>query len=164
MRQKILHEVFETTQNAVRCLQNIVDCKNCNITCTDWICLMAVLQKTGTCVDYISSADLNEALGMTFGGHEVPIDDPILRAMLITSLVCQSVMVVDAISDKGQQIIRTAMCPPSVMAPLAQNTMRYLETVIAEVRTKFQRIADSMNEAGSRSLYPVGGDEQSIEL
>ena len=160
MQEKQLDEVFRVTGKIVQSFQDIVECMGCKITCTDLICIMAVFQKTDTCFEYIVKADLDSAIKMSFGGHEVPINDPKLRAMLVLSLVYQATSVLDAISTKGQNMIQT-MCSPS---PLAKANIGYLETVIKDFRNVLRRVADSADETGTPSTHlPVAPNTGTVD-
>lgn len=128
--------------------QDIVDCTSCQLTCTDLICMMAVFQQTDTCFEYISKAELDSSIKLNFGGHEIPIDDPNLRAMLVMNFVQQATMVLDAISTKGQTMLR-ALGSPSL---LARANIGYLETVIGDFRQLLRTVADLADKSG----YPSG--------
>jgi hypothetical protein len=120
-----------------RC-QDIVSCTACQLTCTDLICIMAVFQQTDSCFDYISKAELDGSVKLAFGGHEIAVDDPNLRAMLVMNLVQQATMVLDAISAKGKAMLK-ALGSPSL---LARANIGYLETVIGEFRKLLRSVAD----------------------
>lgn len=106
---------------------------------------MAVIQQTDTCFEYIAKADLDSAITVNFGGHDIPINDPKLRAMLVNNLIQQATMVLDAISAKGQSMLRS-LCPPTA---LAQGNIGYLETVIRDFRSLLRRVADMADKTGS---------------
>jgi hypothetical protein len=145
MQGQHLDDVFKRMQSVVEGFQGIVHCTECNITCVDLICIMAVFQQTGAGFEYIAKADLSSAISMTFGGCEVPINDPKLRAMLVLSLIHQATAVLDALRAKGQQMLRS-LCTPSAMA---QANIGHLDTVIADFRNVLRRIADTADKAAS---------------
>lgn len=147
MRDRHLDDVFKATGDVLRGCQDVVECSACRISCTDLICIMSVFQHTDACFEYIAHADLDGALTMTFGGCEVPINDPKLRAMLVMNLIQEATTVLDAIGTKGQTMLRN-LCPPG---PLAQANIGYLDTVIRDFRAVLRRVADAVDKSGSRS-------------
>jgi hypothetical protein len=147
MQGRQLDEVFKGMQRVVDSFQDMVQCVECNITCVDLICIMTVFQQTGAGFEYIAKADPCSAINMTFGGREVPIDDPKLRAMLITSLIYQANTVLDAIRAKGQHMLRT-LCPPS---SIAQTNIGHLETVIEDFRNVLRRMAETAGKSAFTS-------------
>lgn len=144
MQEGQLDQVVKVTQKVVDRCQNIVDCTDCQIGCTDLICIMAVLQQTDTCFEYIAKADLDSIITVSFGGHDISIDDPKLRAMLVTNLIQQTTVVLDAISNKGQSMLQ-ALCPSTA---LAQANIIYLETVISDFRMVLRKVVGSVDEFG----------------
>jgi hypothetical protein len=145
MEAKQLNEVFKGMRRVVEGFQDIVHCTECNITCVDLICIMAVFQQTGTGFEYIARADLGSAINMTFGGCEVPINDPKLRAMLVSSLIQQATVVLDAIRAKGQDMLRVLGTPSA----MAQANIGHLDMVIGEFRTVLRRMVDTADRAAS---------------
>lgn len=138
VQDKHLDEVVKVTREVLKGCQDIIDCTGCRITCTDLICMMSVFQQTDMCFDYISRAELDGSMKLTFGGCEIHIDDPNLRAMLVMDLVQQANMVLDTISTKGQTMLR-ALGSPSL---LARANIGYLETVIGDFRKLLRSVAD----------------------
>jgi hypothetical protein len=147
MQEKQFGDVFKGMQRVVEGFQDMVQCIECNIGCVDLICIMAVFKQTGAGFEYIARADLCSAINMTFGGREVPIDDPKLRAMLITSLIYQANTVLDAISAKGQHMLRT-LCTPSL---IPKTNIDHLETVIEDFRNVLRRVAETADKAALTS-------------
>lgn len=147
MQEKQLDEVFKGMQRVVDGFQDIVQCTECNITCVDLICIMAVFQQSGAGFEYIAKSDMGSAINMAFGGCEVPINDPKLRAMLVSSLIYQATTVLDAIRAKGQHMLQM-LCPPSAMA---QANIGHLDTVIGEFRNVLRRMADAADKAATPS-------------
>jgi hypothetical protein len=145
MQERQLDQVVKVTQKVVDRCQDIVNCTDCQISCTDLICIMAVLQQTDTCFEYIATADLDSIITVNFGGHDIPINNPKLRAMLVTNIIQQTTVVLDAISNKGQSMLR-ALCPSTA---LAQANIGYLETVIRDFKNVLRTVADSVDETGS---------------
>jgi hypothetical protein len=147
MQAKQFDEVFEGTQQVVDSFQSTVECTDCNITCIELICIMSMFQQTDAYFDYIARADLGTSMNMNFGGSQVPINDPKLRAILVISLIYQATSVLDAIELKGQNMIK-ALCSPSA---LARTNMAYLDSAIRDFRTALGTIADTAEKAGSRT-------------
>jgi hypothetical protein len=145
MQEKQLDKVFKRMQGVIDGFQDIIRCTECNITCVDLICIMSVFQQTGTGFQYIAEADRSGAINMNFGGHEVPINDPKLRAMLVTSLIYQATSVLDAISAKGQHMLQMFSTPP----PIARANINHLDTVIADFRNLLHKMADVADKAAS---------------
>lgn len=152
MQEKQLDQVVKVTQMVMDSCQDIVDCTGCQIGCTDLICVMAVIQQTDTCFEYIAKADLDNAITVNFGGHDISINDPKLRAMLVINLIQQATMVLDAISAKGQSML-WALCP---LTALAQANIGYLGTVIRDFRSVLRRITDTADKTGSFYHQHVG--------
>ncbi|KAF7554603.1 hypothetical protein G7Z17_g2760 [Cylindrodendrum hubeiense] len=148
MQEEQLDGVYKVTEEVIKGCQDILDCTGCQISCTDLICMVAVFQKTDTCFEYIGKADLDSAIKLSLGGHELPINDPKLRAMLVMNLIQQATMVLDAISIRGQTMLRT-LCIPS---PQAQANIAYLETVITEIKDVLQKVAGSADKTGFPSM------------
>ncbi|KAF2877955.1 hypothetical protein BDV95DRAFT_588954 [Massariosphaeria phaeospora] len=147
-----LDEVFKVTLKVVNGSQAIVDCTECQITCTDLICLMAVFQRTDPCFEYIATAEQDTGLTMSFGGYEVPINDPKLRAVLVIALLHEAETVLDAISAKGQYMLRT-MCRPTVMA---RANISYLDIAVTEFKEVLGKVADSVNSVSSSTKSQSG--------
>jgi len=145
MQEKQLDHVVKVTQKVMDSCEDIVDCTGCQIGCTDLICIMAVMQQTDTCFNYIANADLDSAITVNFGGHDIPINNPKLRTMLIMNLIQQAAMVLDAISAKGQSMLG-ALCPRT---DLAEANIGYLETVIRDFRSVLRGVADTAGKTGS---------------
>ncbi|KAF2823434.1 hypothetical protein CC86DRAFT_67563 [Ophiobolus disseminans] len=145
MQEKQLDNVFKGMQRVVEGFQDIVHCSACDITCVDLVCIMAVFQQTSRGFEYLVKADMVSVINMTFGGCEVAIHDPKLRAMLVTSLIHQATDVLDAIKAKGQHMLGK-LCTPSAMA---HANIRHLETVIGEFRNVLCSMADVADRAAS---------------
>ncbi|KAK4682466.1 hypothetical protein QC764_0019440 [Podospora pseudoanserina] len=150
IREKQLDEVIKVTGDVMRGCQEIVDCAACQLTCTDLICMMSVFQQTDSCFDHISRAELDGSIKLNFGGQEILINDPNLRAMLVMDLVQHATMVLDAISTKGQTMLR-ALGTPSL---LARANIGYLETVIGDFRKLLRTVADQANSPGFSPRSP----------
>ncbi|PVI05409.1 hypothetical protein DM02DRAFT_610715 [Periconia macrospinosa] len=150
MNDRRLDGVFKSTGDVLRGCRDVVECTACRISCTDLICTMSVFQHTDTCFKYIANADLDDAITMSFGGCEVPVNDPKLRAMLVMNLIQEATTVLDAISAKGQTLLRN-LCSPG---PLAQANIGYLDTVIHDFRTVLGLVADEVDKSGTRSAAP----------
>ncbi|KAK4178431.1 hypothetical protein QBC36DRAFT_104966 [Triangularia setosa] len=150
IQEKQLDEAIKVTGDVMRSCQDIVDCTACQLTCTDLICMMSVFQQTDSCFDHISRAEVDGSIKLNFGGHEISINDPNLRAMLVMDLVQHATMVLDAISTKGQTMLR-ALGTPSL---LARANIGYLETVIGDFRKLLRTVADQANSPGLSPRTP----------
>jgi hypothetical protein len=138
IQEKQLDKVHRITRQVMQSCQNIIDCTGCQIGCNDLICIIAILQKTDVCFEYLAKADLHSAIRMSFGGTEVPINDPKLRAMLVMNLIQQATMVLDSLSIKGQDMLRALGTPHT----LAQINIEYLETAIEDFRVVLRKAAE----------------------
>jgi hypothetical protein len=143
MHEKQLDAVFKGTQHVVDGFQNIVDCTHCKITCTDLICTMAMFQQTDAFFEYIAKSDADSTMKMSFGGYEVPINDPKLRAVLVLSLIHQAMSVLDAISSKGREMLQ-ALCTPS---PLAQANIGHIDKAVGDFKSVLQGMAKIADQA-----------------
>lgn len=142
IQEKQLDKVYKITQSVMRGCRDTVDCTSCQLGCTDLICLAAIIQQTDACFEYISKADPDNAIQMSFGGFGVPINDPKLRAMVVLNLIQDTFEVLDAISIKGQDMLR-ALGSPST---LAQTNILYLETVIRDFREVLRKTTEFVNQ------------------
>ncbi|KAF1817238.1 hypothetical protein P152DRAFT_12438 [Eremomyces bilateralis CBS 781.70] len=140
-KQPQLDKIYKMTQKVIQGCQDIVDCTGCQIGCTDLICMVAIFQRTDACFEYIANADQDSSIPMSFGGLDVPINDPKLRAMLVMNLIQQATMVLDAVSIKGQDMLRALGAPSA----LAQTNIDYLETVIRDFREVLRKAAEFAN-------------------
>lgn len=143
-----LNEVFKITREVMKRCRTIIACATCNIGCTDLICLTAVFQQTGDCFQYIANPNLPSALNVNFGGLEVPIDDPRLRAMLVLNLVDDARTLLDAISNRGQSMLRALVTPTL----FATTNIAHLESVIAEFRGLLDKVAEDATVSPSPSV------------
>ncbi|KAH8726012.1 hypothetical protein GQ44DRAFT_726384 [Phaeosphaeriaceae sp. PMI808] len=147
IHERHLNDVFRGTQNIVDAFQNAVDCSDCGITYVDLISVVGAFKQTNACFEYLAKADKASVINMSFGGSEVPTNDPKLRAMLIISLIHRATAVLDAIRFKGQHMIRL-LCSRS---PLAQANISYLESVINDFRFFLNSMADLAEKATLQS-------------
>ncbi|KAF2704735.1 hypothetical protein K504DRAFT_506705 [Pleomassaria siparia CBS 279.74] len=145
MQEHQLDQVVKVTQRVVDNCQEVVDCTHCQIGCTDLICTTAVLQQTDVCFEYMAKAELESPMTVNFGGRDMSINNPRLRAMLVTNLIQQASSVLDAISAKAQSMLQR-LAPPTA---LAEANCKHLETVISDMRTVLQRATGYTNECSS---------------
>lgn len=133
-------EVHNMIRQVLQSCHDVIECTNCEIGCNDLICMIAVIQKTDVCFDFLATtgSDPDTTIQMDFGGTEVPIKDPKLKAMLVMNLIQQATMVLDALSNKGQDMLQALGTPHD----LALNNIRYLETAIGEFRDVLRKAAE----------------------
>jgi hypothetical protein len=147
MQEKQSGAVFRGTQQVVDGSQSLVDCTHCKMACTDLICIMAMFQQTAIFFEYIATSNANGAINMSFGGSEIPIHDPKLRAVLVLSLIHQAISVLDALSSKGRQML-DALCTPS---PMALANVGHIDKAAEESRSVLRRIADVVDRAAKEA-------------
>jgi hypothetical protein len=135
MQVKQLNEVPKRMPRVVDGFQAIIQCTMYDTTCVDLICIMSVLQQTGTGFEYIAKADQG-------GGA---INDPKLGTILVTSLIYQASSVLDAISGKRRHILKTFCTPP----PVATANINHLDTVIGDFRNLLRKVVDAADNAAS---------------
>lgn len=147
MKECRLDEIFKVTGDAIRRCQDIMDCKNCAVRCTDLLLIMSVVQETHPCFDRIAKYDLDGFVRVTFGGYEVSLKDGNLRAALVMDLVQRASKVLESISSTGQSMIDQLSEP----CPLANANVAYLEATISQFRTVLRCVSRFMEEAISKS-------------
>ncbi len=150
-----LNEVFKITREVMQRCRSIIGCATCNIGCTDLICLTAVFQQTGDCFQYIANPNLTSALNVNFGGLEIPIADPRLRAMLVLNLVDDARTLLSAISNRGQSMLK-ALVTPTVFAT---TNIAHLESVIAEFRGLLDKVAEDATVSPSPNVELMATQE-----
>ena len=138
MQGNQLDEIYKVTSQVMQGCQDIVDCTGCPVGCTDLICMVAVFKQTDCCFEYMAKTDLDGTIMTNFGGLDIPINDPKLRAMLVMNLIHRATEVLDAISTKGQKMMN-ALCRPSLMA---RNNIQCLETTIKDFKSILQRVVE----------------------
>lgn len=148
MQHQRLDEVFKVTGEVFKCCQDIVDCKTDAARCTDLLMIMAVLQETHPCLDYIAKSGLEDAVKVSFGAYEVSSNDANLRAMLVMDLVQRPSTVLTSISFKGQSMI-DELDEPSC---LAKANIAYLEATISHLRTIFHCVTRYVEEAVTKMV------------
>jgi hypothetical protein len=147
MQEKQSDAVFRGTQQVVDGFQNLINCTHCKMACTDLICIMAIFQQTDIFFEYIATSNADGAINMSFGGYEIPINDPKLRAVLVLSLIHQAISVLDAISSKGRQMLES-LCTPS---PLAQANVGHIDKATEESKSVLRGIADVVDRAAKEA-------------
>jgi hypothetical protein len=140
IERKLHNEIYQTTLTVMQSCEHIIRCVKCNLACTDLIGMMAVFQRTNVCFQQLAKTPLDSVLRLKLGGVDIPINDSRLRLMIILNLTSQANDVLDAISDKAQQMLKGLGCnPPTV----AQTNMAHLDTVIRDFREVLRSIAES---------------------
>lgn len=144
-QEKQLDQTFQRMQRVVDGFLNTINCVECSITCTDLICLMAAFQQTGSSFAYIAQGDLGGVITANFSGHEVLINDPKLRAMLVTTLIYNATLVLDSIGAKGRDMLGS-LCPAT---EIAHTNIAHLNNTIEEFRLLLRSISESADRLAS---------------
>lgn len=130
VREKQTDKIFEVTGEVLKACQGVMDCTTCQLSCTDFLVMMAVLQETRTCFDLVAKSDLGSAIKLSFGRYEVTSTDAKLRAMLVMDLVQKANTVLSSISSKCKSMIATVKEP----CALARANIAYLEASMDDFR------------------------------
>ncbi|ORY70430.1 uncharacterized protein BCR38DRAFT_503988 [Pseudomassariella vexata] len=157
MRDKRLDEIFKVTSEMMRGCQDLVDCTTCQVSCTDLLMMMTILQETSCCFEYIARSDLDGAVKITFGGYEVSSNDAKFRAMLVMDLVQRASTVLTSINSNCRSKVAELGDEPCT---LAQANIAYLDATIGHFRSMLRCVAgyvtDSVDKSASASEAPLG--------
>jgi hypothetical protein len=126
-----MDDIFHVTSEFMRSCQGIIDCNLCTIGCTDLVCLITLFQQTEVCFHYIAAGDPKQQLiKLQFGDTFVAVSDPRMRLMAVMNLVQQATNVVNAIGNRGKNML-DALSNPS---QLALTNIGYLNTTISDIK------------------------------
>lgn len=153
LREEKLDRVFKVTRDVMQAGQDIVDCTSCEIGCTDLICMMTIFRQTDSCFNFIAKADVDSSIIMDYGGFDLPVQSPQLRAMLVLNLVHHTFTILDAIGTKGHTMLE-ALNPPN---DLATTNIAYLDTVIKDFRGLLTNVVESTSGTALDSQNMAGG-------
>lgn len=151
MRDSRLDQIFKVTGEVIKGCQDIVDCSTCQVTCTDLLLMMSVLQETHACFDYIAKSDMDGAVKVSFGGYEVSSNNTELRAMLVMDLVQRADKLLTSIGSKGQSMVEKLSEP----CCQAQANIAYLEATITHFRTILRCVTSYVTMAESSPVCGV---------
>jgi hypothetical protein len=76
---------------------------------------------------------------MSYGGFDLPVRDPQLRAMLVANLIHYSLTVVDEVGATGHKMLEE-LDPPN---DLAKTNIAYLDSVIRDFKATIARVVKS---------------------
>ncbi|ETS84284.1 hypothetical protein PFICI_02309 [Pestalotiopsis fici W106-1] len=139
LQERRLDVVCEVTGDLVRSCQDIVDCRKCDINCTDLICIMSIFQEADVCFDYIANADIDGPITVSLGSYQTVVDEldaKHWRRMLVMQLVRRGNDLLNSISAKSQDMLRHL----NPGCRLGRTNVDYLEAVIRNSKDNFQRI------------------------
>ncbi|KAH8177876.1 fungal zn(2)-Cys(6) binuclear cluster domain-containing protein [Sarocladium implicatum] len=125
------NDIFHVTSDFMHSCQGIIDCSLCTIGCTDLVCLITLFQQAGVCFQHIAAGDPKQQLiKLQFGDIFVAVSDPRMRLMAVMNLVQQAINVVNAIGNRGKNML-DALSNPS---QLALTNIDYLNTTISDIK------------------------------
>ncbi|KAL2204885.1 hypothetical protein CC79DRAFT_1399097 [Sarocladium strictum] len=148
LQQNRLDKVFEITHDVMRAGKGIIDCTSCEMRCVDLICMMTIFRQTDRCFEFIAKADVDDSIIMSYGGFDLPVCDPQLRAMLVANLVHYSLTVVDEVGTTGHKMLEE-LNPPN---ELAKTNIAYLDSVIRDFKATIARVVKSNSGTTMESL------------
>ena len=132
----------------MRAGKGILDCTSCEMRCVDLICMMSIFRQTDRCFDFIAQADSGSSITMNYGGFDLPVCDPQLRAMLVVNLVHYTLTVVDEIGNMGHKMLEE-LNPPN---ELARTNIAYLDSVIGDFKASIARVIKSKGGTAFNSV------------
>ncbi|KAF4427479.1 hypothetical protein CGCF415_v011087 [Colletotrichum fructicola] len=75
IQQERLDLVLKVTREVISSCQETFDCKKCQVTCTDLLFMMTVLQETHPCFDCVATKDLDGDIELSFGEYQVSFNN-----------------------------------------------------------------------------------------
>lgn len=75
LQEHRLDAVCQVTGDVIQNCQDIVNCHNCNVNCSDLICIMAVFQEIDPCFEYLAQGEIDRPITVTMGTYEMTIDE-----------------------------------------------------------------------------------------
>lgn len=124
-------EVFKVTGDIIRSCQGVVDCTGCEASCTDLICIVAILQQTEDCFAYVAGADLSTSIRVCVGSYQVSgVGDAGLRHVIVMDLVNQAGALLDCINSMADKMLRQL----KVGCRLGRINIEYLKTVAMDYK------------------------------
>ncbi|GFF53762.1 uncharacterized transcriptional regulatory protein C1327.01c [Aspergillus udagawae] len=146
--QPHLDRIFKVTGNVLWACRDLIKCASCQLSYADLVCIVAVLQQTGTCFEHIASAGLAaSAIKVCVGQYEVPIANGIkLRHMLVMDLVAQANCLLSLLRNRGQSLVESQ---PATRDRLTQINIDYMQEVVKSFEHTLRSIADSLEKPAS---------------
>lgn len=144
LRDNRLDGIFKVTGDLLQGCQNVVNCTNCTITCTDLLLMMTVLQETHSCFDHIAKCELDGPVRLSFGDYQVLSTHTDFRVTLVRDLVKRANDLLTAINTKGQRMMEELKEP----CRLAKANMAYLNETIDHSRTVLRCVTRLVESAG----------------
>ncbi|KAF7162846.1 hypothetical protein CNMCM5623_007968 [Aspergillus felis] len=140
-----LDRIFKVTGNVLGACRDLIKCASCQVSYADLVCIVAVLQQTGTCFEHIASGGLAaSAIKVCVGQYEVPIANEIkLRHMLVMDLVAQANCLLSLLRNRGQSLVESQ---PATRDRLTQINIDYMQEVVKSFEHTLRSIADSLEK------------------
>ncbi|KAF4834142.1 hypothetical protein CGCSCA4_v013053 [Colletotrichum siamense] len=139
--------VLKVTREIIMSCQETFDCEKCQVTCTDLLLMMTVLQETHPCFDCVAIKDLDGDIALSFGGYQVSFNDASLRRMVVMDLVQRAATVLNAIGAKSHCMMDTLPEP----CRQARANIVYLDETISHFETILERVKAYV-QSGSSGL------------
>ncbi|KAK9772863.1 putative Zn(2)-C6 fungal-type domain-containing protein [Seiridium cardinale] len=128
LQKRRLDVVCEVTGELVRKCQDIVDCRECDINCTDLICIMSIFQEADGCFDYIANTDIDGTITVSLGSYKTIVDEPDVKHWRRIA--------------KGQDLLERL----NPGCRLGKTNIDYLEAVIRNSKDNFHQIIKGFHE------------------
>jgi hypothetical protein len=143
-----LDRIFKVTGNVLGACRDLIKCASCQVSYADLVCIVAVLQQTGTCFERIASGGLAaSAIKVCVGQYEVPIANEIkLRHMLVMDLVAQANCLLSLLRNRAQSLVESQ---PATRDRLTQINIDYMQEVVKSFEHTLRSIADSLEKPAS---------------
>ncbi|KAL2829698.1 hypothetical protein BDW59DRAFT_32713 [Aspergillus cavernicola] len=146
--------IFKVTGDVLYACQNFISCVSCQVNYADLVCVVAVLQQTGTCFEHIANEGLSTSgIRVSVGGYDVPIGNEIkLGKILVMDLVAQANCLLSLLRSRSEKLVQSQ---PATQDRLMQINMDYLQEAVKSFEHTLRLIADSLDKPG----LDVAGEE-----
>lgn len=139
LQERRLDSVCQVTSDLIKQCQEVISCKDCNVNCTDLICIMAIFQEADCCFEYIAKSDIDRAISVSLGSYKTAVDEQDAkhwRRMLAMQLLRRANELLNSISARGQDMLKEL----DPACRLGRVNIEYLEAVIQNSRENFHDI------------------------
>ncbi|KAL1846123.1 hypothetical protein Plec18170_009356 [Paecilomyces lecythidis] len=143
-----LDRIFKVTGNVLGACRDLIICTTCQVSYADLVCVVAVLQQTGTCFDKIANGEMTTStIKVCVGQYQIPIaNEAKLRHMLVMDLVAQANCLLSLLQNRGQSLVQG-----SAQDRLTQINIDYMQEVVKNFEHTLRSIAGSLETSRSDS-------------
>ncbi|KAL3481332.1 hypothetical protein BJX99DRAFT_163634 [Aspergillus californicus] len=141
-----LDRIFKVTGNVLYACRNLIKCTDCQVSYADLVCVVAVLQQTGTCFEHIANEGLSTSgIRVSVGAYEIPIgNESKLGQILVMDLVAQANCLLSLLRSRGDSLVQSQS---TTQDRLTQINMDYLQEVVKSFEHTLRSIAESPEQA-----------------